>query len=358
MRDHDGDAAARAHAADRLGQRLLAFARRDWSSARRARPGTGRRRARARARCAGAGRPESSAPPSPICGLVAVAADAGSGRGRRPRVAAGDQLAGIGFGLEARDVLRHGAGEQLDVLRQVADVLAERVRSPIGRARRRRAGSCRARASRRRRARARARILPEPLGPMTPSAVPAASAKLDIVHDAALPPGGTSADARRRAGLRAAAAARIGSARAGSAAAASASRRQLCRAATKLAPVGDRQLDRRQRARRQDRAGDDDAGGRLLLDHQIGAERRARRTAAPCRSSLRQRCRSRRRRRTPLLARQIVARSTSPQRSAMRPRMPSAGSPRRCGARPRRARAARRRLAAARRASARASAIR
>ena len=37
-------------------------------------------------------------------------------------------------------------------------------------------------------------------------------------------------------------------------------------------PVRDRQLDRRQRARGQDRAGDDDAAGRLLLDHQIGAD--------------------------------------------------------------------------------------
>jgi len=38
------------------------------------------------------------------------------------------------------------------------------------------------------------------------------------------------------------------------------------------APVGDCQFDRRQRARHDDRTCNDDAGGRLLLDHQISAE--------------------------------------------------------------------------------------
>ena len=42
-------------------------------------------------------------------------------------------------------------------------------------------------------------------------------------------------------------------------------------------PVRDRQIDRRQRPRAQDRARDDDAGGRLLMDHQIGADREHRR---------------------------------------------------------------------------------
>ena len=50
------------------------------------------------------------------------------------------------------------------------------------------------------------------------------------------------------------------------------SRRQLWRAATKLRQLRDGELDRRQRARGQDRAGDDDAGGGLLADHQIGAD--------------------------------------------------------------------------------------
>ena len=38
---------------------------------------------------------------------------------------------GVGVFLEARDVLRDGAGEQFDVLRQIADVPAERVGRPL-----------------------------------------------------------------------------------------------------------------------------------------------------------------------------------------------------------------------------------
>jgi len=40
----------------------------------------------------------------------------------------------------------------------------------------------------------------------------------------------------------------------------------------KTLPVGDREIDRRQRPRAQDRAGDDDAGGRFLVNHQIGTD--------------------------------------------------------------------------------------
>ena len=45
----------------------------------------------------------------------------------------------------------------------------------------------------------------------------------------------------------------------------------------KAAPVGDREIDRCERARREDRACDDDAGGRLLQDHEIGADAQHRR---------------------------------------------------------------------------------
>ena len=38
-------------------------------------------------------------------------------------------------------------------------------------------------------------------------------------------------------------------------------------------PMRDRKIDRRERPRAQDRAGDDDAGGRLLMNHEIGADR-------------------------------------------------------------------------------------
>ena len=65
-------------------------------------------------------------------------------------------------------------------------------------------------------------------------------------------------------------------------------RQQLGQAAPALAgadealPVGDRELDRRERARRQDRAGDDDAGRRLAAGSPDRRRRRARPTAAPC----------------------------------------------------------------------------
>ena len=39
------------------------------------------------------------------------------------------------------------------------------------------------------------------------------------------------------------------------------------------APIGDREIDRRQSPRAQNRAGDDDAGRRLLVDHQPSADR-------------------------------------------------------------------------------------
>ena len=42
-------------------------------------------------------------------------------------------------------------------------------------------------------------------------------------------------------------------------------------------PVRDREIDRRQRPRAEDGAGDDDAGGRLLVDHQVGADAEHRR---------------------------------------------------------------------------------
>ncbi len=47
-------------------------------------------------------------------------------RGRRR-----DHRLGVHGFSEAPDVLRHGAGEQLDVLRQVTDVLAERFGRPL-----------------------------------------------------------------------------------------------------------------------------------------------------------------------------------------------------------------------------------
>ena len=85
--------------------------------------------------------------------------------------------------IEARDVLGDRAGEQLDVLRQVADVLARGLGDPTGRAPRRRGEPCRAPAARRRPAARTSDDLPEALGPMTPSACAGLEREADVLHD-------------------------------------------------------------------------------------------------------------------------------------------------------------------------------
>ena len=86
-------------------------------------------RARARAQCAGAARPRA---PSRLrrSRSRSPAAGAGSARARRPLCRRDDRVR-IGLRLEARDVLRDRAVEQLDVLRQIADVPAERLGRPL-----------------------------------------------------------------------------------------------------------------------------------------------------------------------------------------------------------------------------------
>ena len=196
-------------------------------------------------------------------------------------LAAAMTASGSAASVEARDVLRHGAGQQLDVLRQIADVLAERIRRPLIER-----GAVETDAAAHRppdadqHARQRA-ICPMPLGPMMPRPLPACSGKLTSCTTIFCSPGGTTLTFSTD----------------------EASRRRLQRHRVRLrrqqreqlgqplpalprgdeaAPVGDREIDRRQRARAQDRAGDDDAGGRLLIDHEIGADARARPTAASC----------------------------------------------------------------------------
>ena len=209
------------------------------------------------------------------------------------------------------------------------------------RARRRRAGPCRAPASTRRRAARASEDLPEALGPMTPRPCPALSAKAtscttrrwrarrrgaDALH--------RQARARRRQRHRfASAAARPPSS--------STSRCQLWRARDEALPVGDRQLDRRERARGQDRARDDDAGGRLLLDHEIGADARAPPTAAPCAApSRRRRGRRRRRRRAAGVAMYLAL--ASPQSAPIAAaHAHGRAAPRRCAGSPPRERCAR-----------------
>ena len=74
----------------------------------------------------------------------------------------------------------------------------------------------------------------------------------------------------------------IGATCAGSMASNSVSRCQPWRAATKPRQFAIAVIHRRECARAQDRAGDHDAGGRLLEDHEIGADRQHARLRASC----------------------------------------------------------------------------
>ena len=129
MRDDDDDAAARAHAHNGLRQRLIAVGVEigvglvehdqeriavERAGQRDALPLSGRERRAAFADLR----------------VVAVRQSqhhlvhAGGVRG-------GDHRLRVGVRLEAGDILRHRAGEQLDVLRQIADMAAERLRAPL-----------------------------------------------------------------------------------------------------------------------------------------------------------------------------------------------------------------------------------
>ena len=163
--------------------------------------------------------------------------------------------------VEARDVLGDRAVEQLDVLRQVADVAAERLRASTGRAPRRRAGRCRRRAAPDADERARQRRLAGGARPDDAERRRPPRAEADALHDRAL-----LAGRRRRvrfstidvdAGVRQlSTVARL----ARSAREQLDSRAWLCARRYEAAPVGDRGLDRRQRARHDDRGGDHGAG--------------------------------------------------------------------------------------------------
>ncbi len=114
--------------------------------------------------------------------------------------------------------------------------------------------------------------LPEPLGPMTPSAIPALSVKPTSCSATAWLPGGATLSAVTRSDWRGAGSGtRDGSA--GDTASAPASRRQLCRAATKVrqlaiaCSIGASARDVMMVAAMIT------PGARLLSDHQKGAER-------------------------------------------------------------------------------------
>ena len=113
---------------------------------------------------------------------------------------------------------------------------------------------------------------PDAVGPITPSALPAASVKLTSWQTIFCWPGGDNGRvlhherARRRLERH-----RFGRGRQ----VAEQSRQPLpaLPRADKAAPIGDRQIDRSERARAEDRAGDDDARRRFLIDHEPGADR-------------------------------------------------------------------------------------
>ena len=246
MRDDDDDAAARATREDRLGQGFVAFGieigirlvEHDQE-----RIAVERARQRDALRLTGRER-------SPLLadlGLVAFGqtddelVHAGG-------LGGGDDGLGVGLGLEAGDVLRHRAGQQLDVLRQIADVApsasddhwssAAPSRRTLPRT------GCQTPTSMRA-----SDDLPEPLGPMMPSPLPRSSVRLTSCTTTFWVPGATTAAfstarvlvgalQRHRRGLR------------------RQQREQLVEplpalpGGDKALPVGDRQIDRRQRAAR------------------------------------------------------------------------------------------------------------
>ena len=104
-----------------------------------------------------------------------------------------DDLLRLRVRVETGDVLGDRAGEELDVLRQVADVLAERCRDAIAPAPRRRGGRGRGPAAQAPMMTRTSEDLPAPLGPMTPRALPAFRVKLTSTTDGRFEAGGTTA---------------------------------------------------------------------------------------------------------------------------------------------------------------------
>ena len=109
-----------------------------------------------------------------------------SGRLRR-----GDHLFDIHLLIKAADVFCHRAREQLDVLRQIADVTSELIRRPLIECapskRTLPLAGCQTPTNRRA-----SEDLPEALGPITPSPSPVASSKPIIISTTRRSPGGTA----------------------------------------------------------------------------------------------------------------------------------------------------------------------
>ena len=186
-------------------------------------------------------------------------------------LAAADHGLGVWLRLETRDVLRHGAGQQFDVLRQIADMPAERIRRPLVE---RRAVEADVAAHRLPDAdqQPRERGFSRAARPDDAEAVAGFEHRKLTSCTTTLAAGRRGADAfdRESPGRRLQRHRRVASGRPSSR---SGQALPALARGDEALPVGDRKIDRRERARAQDRAGDDDAGGRLLVDHELGADR-------------------------------------------------------------------------------------
>ncbi len=181
----------------------------------------------------------------------------------------------FGFRIETGNVLRDRAGEQFDVLRQIADKTAEHVGRPLVEC-----GAIEPYLAAERQPdadqRADQRRLARSAGSDHADAAAGLDRKGDVLDDHPLITRRHDADALDRQALRRALQQGLGVGRRHLLEQPGQAVPALARG-DKALPVRDRQIDRRQRPRREDRAGDDDAAGRFLVDHEIGADRQHRR---------------------------------------------------------------------------------
>ncbi len=177
---------------------------------------------------------------------------------------------GVGREAHARNVLGHAPVEQVDGLRDEADVTAEQLRVPLLEL-----GAVEPHAALRRQPQADEGAHQGGLAGAARAddaeRFAGCEAEVDIAHDRPWIAGRPhrellDIEAAHRLGQGRGRAPRLGlGERAGQA-------RHALAGGHEAAPVGDRGLDRRERAPHHDRGGDHRAGGQLLLDHEVGAE--------------------------------------------------------------------------------------
>src|SRR5258707_6237002 len=177
--------------------------------------------------------------------------------------------------IETANILGHAAGEQFDILRQIADIAAEHIGGPLIE---RRAIDPHLAAERLPYTYQRAdqRRLARSAWPYDSQSVSGLERERHILNDDPLIARGHDADTLDRQADRWA----LQRWRHGSRGQRFEQPVQALPAlprGNEAFPMGDRQIDRRQRPRAQDRTRNDNARGRLLMDHQIGADGKHRR---------------------------------------------------------------------------------